>query len=738
MSEITKYRELLNPYFQGDDQVILDNLLKYADNLYDSLYRYSGESYFDRALRLTCDKILKLNPDQATIIASVLINATYSPKCDLNEIQKLFGDEVKYLVESLDKIDSIKSRYSESDTKVIGNMFLTLAEDLRVIIIRLADRIENMETLEFKSVEKQKANAREILDVYVPIASRLGLYEFKLILQDLAFKYVYPEDYKNLKNEMDEYLSHTQKTIDDMKHELENLMFRSGFDVKVSGRVKNLFSIFNKLKKKTATLDDLYDVFALRIVLNTDENIEEDKAESIEALYKILSLLNARYTNLPDRFKDYIANPKPNGYRSLHIAVIGLNSKNSQKPTEIQIRTASMHKFAEQGFAAHWLYKENKSAENNENLMKVLNDLRENLSSIDHSVSELKMNLYPNKVFVLTPNNLVKELPIKSTPVDFAFAVHSDIGMHCQLAKVNGHVVPLDYQLKNGDIVEVLTSNNVTVKLNWLETVKTKLAKSKIKNYFKTLDSDVLLQKGRDELNLLLSKLQMPKLDDNLSFLKTYKGKSMGLKDREAVLEELGGGTISVNTVFKNAYGISIDSLMKKEKNAKHISFKKVLIPKTDLDKPVNLNNSRLIIGGELNMPYRLSNCCKPKLSDNIVGYITKVKGVSIHKINCVFVRTANKNRLLEARLEYKAIDRNLSNYLVSLFLEIDHRTEYLKSVIEYFNRENITIQSFDMVEDKDQKPQRKVVVGVNNEKELDKIINNLNLIDGVTVISKM
>jgi GTP pyrophosphokinase len=737
MSQEELYRKQLEPYFQGEEAVVLEKLLDHATYLYRSLYRYSGESYLLRSLRLTCDKILKLNPDRATIMASVLISACYSPRCDLGKIEELFGLEVRDLVENLGKINSIKSRYSSSDSKVISNMFLTLAKDIRVIIIRLADRIENMETLEHKAVEKQKANAREILDVYVPIASRLGLYEYKLVLQDLAFKYVFPEEYKALKSEMEEYLGQTQKNIEDIKHELESLMFRNGFDVKISGRVKNLFSIYKKLKKKTATLDDIYDVFALRIVLNSDGNSHTDKPENIEILYKILSVLHSRYENMPERFKNYISNPKPNGYQSLHTTLIGLNSKNFTKPTEVQIRTAAMDRFSEHGYAAHWLYKQSHSLPQDDKFLKIWSDLRKNAGTIDSGTAVLKMNLYPDRVFALTPDNLVRELPLGATPIDFAFNVHSEIGHHCHLAKVNGQVVPLDYKLKNGDVVEIFTSQKVNTKLNWLEFAFTKQARNRIKSYFRALDKGSLFEQGEEELNLLLVKLGLEKLDENLSFLKNYKNKNIGQRKREEILEELGAGTITPSIVFRNCTGKSPDSYLLDRTVVGARFPKKGLLPK-QVRSPEGVA-SRLLIGGEENMPYRISSCCKPKLTDKMIAYITKVKGVSVHKVGCAFVAKASSERLLQVSMEKNVESKTAKNgYYVSLLLEMKEKQGYLKNIVEYFTKQNMLISSFDLIGKKFDLQQRKLVLDVVNEDHLTGMIEQLKSIDGVEDVSRM
>jgi GTP pyrophosphokinase len=740
MNQDEQYIRQLEPYFQGADRPLLDRLLEHASYLYKSLYRYSGEPYLTRALRLTCEKILKLNPDRDTIVASVLVSACYSPRCDLEKIEKLFGNEVKSLVEALGKINAIKSRYSSSDSRVISNMFLTLAQDIRVILIRLADRIENMETLQYKSPEKQKANAREILDVYVPIASRLGLYEHKLVLEDMAFRYVFPEEYQALKRELDDYLGETRRTMDDAARELQELMFRNGFAVKVSGRVKNLFSIYKKLKKKIRTLNEIYDVYAMRIVLDSDENVEQDSQDDIEKLYKILSVLHGRYEMLSDRFKDYVANPKANGYRSLHTALIGLNSLDRRKPTEVQIRTAAMHKFAEHGFAAHWLYKESHNLPQDDTLARALSDLRRGWKSIDRSTAELKMNLYPDRVFVLTPDNLVREMPQGATPVDFAFSVHSEIGHHCQLAKVNGNVVPLDYQLKNGDIVEIMTTPKINTKLSWLEFVKTKHARNKIKSYFRTFNKDDLLAQGKEELNELLEKMGLDKLDDHLTFLKKFKGKSISLRERQTVLEEIGAGVLTAAVVYRHATGKSpeINTDLVKPYRLQQSRRPKIL-PRL-VSRPAGGGAARLLIGGEKNMPYRISSCCKPKLTDQIVGYITRNKGVSIHKVTCSFVANAPAERLLEARLVDAKADPALQagKYQVSLLLEMQEGQGRLKQIIDYFNRQGITVQGYSLFKQMSDRLVRRLLIDISDEEELDMIVANLETLEGVSRVYRM
>ncbi|MGL5831561.1 MAG: RelA/SpoT family protein [Candidatus Altimarinota bacterium] len=726
------YKRKLQPYFPAEQGQVLEKVLEHAHFLYDSLYRYSGESYYLRALRLTTEKILKLNPDQATIIASILISACYSPRCDLEKIERLFGEEVRGLVESLGKINSIKSRYSASDTKVISKMFITLAYDFRVILIRLADRIENMETLEFKSLEKQKANAREILDVYVPIASRLGLYDMCLTLEDLAFKYIYPQEYQNLKKDLDEYMSQSEQDMERVKKEIEVLLKQNGLKARVSARIKNIYSIYKKLKRKTATLSDVYDIYAMRIILPSYGE-QVDNSEDIEKLYAVLSLLNSKYQTLPDRFKDYVAHPKKNGYQSLHTAVIGLDAVDAEKPTEIQIRTELMHRFAENGFAAHWAYKESSEMQNEEKLLRALEDLRNNLVGSDIRTIPLKMNLYEDKVFALTPDNLVVDLPKEATPLDFAYAIHTEVGHACYLAKVNGSVVPLDYHLKSGDIVEIVRSPKPAPKLSWLGFVKTKLARNRIKNYFRSLNHETLLDQGRDSLDELLEKANLPALDDQYSFLKTYKGRSTNLKDREIILESIGAGRFTAMTAFKNAYGKSFDVVMSGAKVAQQMRSP---LPMRGVKK-ITSNSTKLVIGGETNMPYRLSSCCKPKLTDELVAYITKAKGVSVHKVGCRFLKNTDASRLLEAKLESGEGKSKLNKYHVSMLLEMNDQKDCLKNVVGFLEDKSVTVLDFALVKRDGDLITRKMVVDIYDEKHLQELMKSLGMISGVRKISR-
>ncbi len=737
MSREQIYIAKLKPYFQDDELVLLDKVIDYARYLYESLYRHSGESYMQRALRLTAEKIVRLQPDQQTIVASILSSAYYSPRYDKHRVRDLFGDEVATMVESLGKINSIKARYSDTDHAIIRRMLLAIAYDIRVILIRLMDRIDSLETLEFMDEEKQKHSAREILEVYVPIASQLGLYEISLQLEDLAFRHVFAQDYENLKKDLEEYLSKTKSSMEEVKKDLEEMLKKEGFDVRVNGRIKNMYSIYKKLKKKTRPLDQIYDIYAMRIILNSKKG-EIDSRDDIQKLYAILSFLHSKYEYLSDRFKDYVANPKVNGYQSLHTAVIGLNSKDPTKPTEIQIRTEKMHQLSEFGKAAHWMYKGHDAREAEGSYVDILKDLRNNVATEDSRTASLKMDLYPDRVFVMTPDNLIKDLPKGATPVDFAYSLSSITGHTCYLAKINGTTRPLNYVLQNGDVVEILTDSKLSPKLSWLSFVVTKHAKNRIKNYFRELDEEDLVDQGKAELNELLKEVNFPLLDADNSFLGTYKRRRTVPKERARLLEEIGSGDITAREIFRDAYGESFEDV-KRELIArrKKDELKDILPTRSNVHNDDSSNN--LLIGGERHIPYKLATCCKPKITDDVVAFTTKGATVSVHRVSCKMVKKADPARLLEVRINDGTDGENeITKYEIGLVLEVKERPGFVRDLVNLMNEQKIVIQDFAHIRRELDSVFKRLVIQIYDNAELERTLDQLGMLAGVLKIARV
>lgn len=717
------------------DRSLLEKACSFAEGLYEGRKRFSGEPFLEHSIKVL-ERIYPYNPDSSTIIATILLNAHDCEKFDIHVIQQEFGDDVKEMVECLAQLNSMTTRHTSSSKNVLRKMFLMMARDLRVVVIRLAERIENLQTLNFVRQMNQKEIARETMDIYVPVASRLGLYDYKLTLEDLSFKYLFPDEYLRLEQELNEYSSQFEKNIEGTKQELQSLFGENNLEVNTSARVKNLFSIYNKMKKKNyGSLKDLYDIYAMRIVIPSSTDAEKDN----ETLYAILSLLHAKYQPVLTRFKDYIAHPKPNGYKSLHTAVIGLTSRHKSQPTEIQIRTEKMHKIAGTGLAAHWLYKGPQgespmSLEKEKRLLEMFANLKEDFGKSSGKLPSLQVNLYMDRIFVLTPKNLVKDLPLGSTPVDFAYAIHTDIGHACYLAKMNGAVVPLDYQLKNGDKVEIITGQGSKPKLSWLTFVKTNLAKNRIRSFFRALDKQKLFENGKSQINFFLEKLNLPFLDDQLSVLKFYLGRKHSLKERQNIIEEVGSGFYTPFHVVKGALGSTVDVLLNRQKKMEKVRREVSLPP--SVEENGSGKSQRLIIGGQRNMPYRISDCCKPKLKEDILAYVTKVKGVSIHHTRCKFVKNIDPSRILPAYLE-EAVTRQTRNYKVGLKLDIKERDGYLKDIVKIFNESAVVILEFQTLKKEGLQVEKRVVVDVYDQSHLKILVQKLCMVAGVMKVSK-
>ncbi|MFA6528926.1 MAG: HD domain-containing protein, partial [Candidatus Gracilibacteria bacterium] len=584
--------EKANKFVPEVDEKLIREAYEFAKESHEGQFKYENFPYVLHPLNATY-LMIDLKPDMEAVLACLVHDTHLHNKEAMDFIKKKFGVEVYSLVNDARKLDLINAKTYEGQLETLRRMFLAMAKDLRVVFIKLSDRLHNMMTLEYMEPEVRLVIAQETHDIYAPIASRLGIYQFKSKLEDLAFKNLYPTEYKSLAKEVGKYGKEQQHDIDYAILELEKILKKEGFDAKINGRVKHVYSIYNKLKKKGLTdLSSIYDIYALRVVL--DDKEDERGRDDFSHLYSILGIVHKNWTPLPKRFKDYIAVPKVNGYRSLHTSVIGL-VKNNNNPVEVQIRTKSMHEEAEYGIAAHWWYKESskkkgsKSADREEfqktlnqyrvftklnhllsgdpevrykveklikdwdflskdevaeiegiltsrgfdsadmevlrksrskgvimmrhkyfqNQLEWLDGLAQLKSQADKDVTErnLKLDIFKDRIFVLTPHGDVKDLPAGATPVDFAYNVHTDVGNRCAQAKVDGKIVPLDYELKNGQVVEILTRAEPKPNRYWLSFVKTSVAANKVKGWFANFDKDQNIKEGRDLLNKYLKRV---------------------------------------------------------------------------------------------------------------------------------------------------------------------------------------------------------------------------------------
>ena len=549
-----------------------------------------------------------------------------------------------------------------------------MAKDIRVILIKLCDRLHNMRTLEHIKPEKRQRIAEETMSVYSPIAGRLGIYHIKNEMDDLCFRYIHPKDYERIRKEMKEATGLQKNIIKKGTAILKKALKRNNMKAEIEGRVKHYYSIYRKLKRKDKNyISELYDIFALRIIVDTEAEC-----------YQALGIIHKNWTPLTRRFKDYIANKKSNDYQSLHTTIVGLVPDLNNQPVEIQIRTREMDHVAKYGIAAHWEYKEKKGysiavPEDKLSWVQNLVALHESLKSNSEFIESLNMDMFHDRIFVVTPKGDVKDLPRDATPVDFAYAIHTDIGNKCRGAKVDGKIVPLDSRLQNNQVVEIITGNTPAPNRYWLSFVTTSHAKNSIKQWFNAQEKENLVKLGKDLLNKHLKRIGHAPLSGDLGLLKKYSDKKLTVKEREDILEKVGNGSVEAISVIKKI-------LPKSALAASEVTPKvsnKVLADTVKLEK-----KDEVLITGQKGYKTQLATCCNPTVENEIIGYITRGRGVTIHKINCKVLKGHEKARLVKASWGVKA----KPTYDVRLSIEKQSRIGLLRDVAEVFTRNQLSI----------------------------------------------
>jgi GTP pyrophosphokinase len=608
------FEELKNkvsPYLDGEGMQLLEKAYKFAEEKHSAQTRESGEEYIIHPLNVALI-LANLKLDAETYAAALLHDVVEDTGVTIDEIKENFGETVAFLVNGVTKLKGIKSvSTEEAHLESLRKMLLAMAQDVRVVLIKLADRLHNMRTLNYLPPEKQKEIARETMDIYVPLAHRLGMYTIKWELEDLSFRYLEPEKYYELAKKVAKKREEREAYVNELMEELRNLLKEHGISGVVEGRPKNLYGIYRKMIRDGKQFEEIYDIIALRIIV-----------DDIPTCYQVLGIVNNYYKLVPGRIKDYIAMPKPNNYRSLHTTVI----TKSGEPFEIQIRTREMHEVDEIGIAAHWKYKEGKSLDKNYEAkiawLRQMLEWQKEVRSSKEFVERVKVDLFTDEVLVFTPKGDVIELPQGSTPVDFAFRVHTDIGYRCIGAKVNGTMVPLDYKLQTGDRVEIITSKTSTgPKLDWLQFVRTASAKSKIKAYFRKLYEEKKEQEKVEET----PKVQLPKI----------------------------------------------------------IPLK----PKTEVSEYFPA------INGASNINISIAKCCNPKPFDEIVGYVSRGRGIKVHRVDCpnLIKIIENGGKIVEAHWS-KGKEKNLYAFFK---LTVQDVPGLIYKISGVFAKRNISFENF-------------------------------------------
>ncbi len=733
----TLYNELINKirsYHPSADISMVEKAYHLADDAHKNQLRKSGEPYIIHPL-CVANILAELELDKETIVAGILHDVVEDTEYSIAQITALFSEEIALLVDGVTKLT--KLNYSvdkvELQAENLRKMFLAMAKDIRVILIKLADRLHNMRTLKYKEPEKQKETARETMDIYAPIAQRLGISKIKIELDDLSLKYLEPEVYKELTEKIATKKSERQAYIDDIVSDVRMHIEEAGIPAKIDGRIKHFFSIYKKMVNQNKTLEQIYDLFAVRIIV-----------DSLKDCYAALGVIHEMYKPIPGRFKDYIAMPKPNMYQSLHTTLIGPKGS----PFEIQIRTYDMHRTAEYGIAAHWKYKEGQdgmggTANSEEEKLTWLRQVLEwqrDMSDNKEFLSLIKndFDLFSESVYAFTPTGDVKTLPTGSNTIDFAYSIHSAVGNKMVGARVNGKLEPIDYVIQNGDRIEIITSQNSRgPSRDWLAIVKSTQAKNKINQWFKTELKEDNIGRGKD-LIVAYCKAKNITLSD---IMKTeFTGVVMrkyGFRDWDSVLAAVGHGGLKEGQI--------VNKLLEeyKKKNKKEITDENVLEAVTEIKEriPQKKSKSGIVVEGIHDLAVRFSRCCGPVPGDEIVGFVTRGRGVSIHRTDCINVINLpeeDRARLIDAEWSVSADGKDAGGvYSAEVKIYANNRTGVLVDISKVLTENKIDVTSMNVRTSKQGKASISIGFEINGKEQLNEIIAKIRNVESVLDIER-
>lgn len=688
--------------------------------------RGSGEPYIIHPLNVAYI-LANIGLDDSTICAALLHDVVEDTDVTHKDLVELFGTEIAEMVAGVTKLSTIQfATVEEKQVENYRRMFLAMGKDIRVILIKLADRLHNMRTLKYLRRERQVANAKETLELYAPLANRLGLYSIKAELEDLGFKYMYPEEYheivESINKKKDERLRFIEKIMDDIRVQLK----KHRVDAEVTGRAKHFYSIYRKMKRDNSTIDQIYDLFAMRIIVN-----------SVKDCYAALGVVHEMYSPMPGRFKDYIAVPKPNMYQSIHTTLLGEKGT----PFEVQIRTWDMHRIAEYGIAAHWAYKEANFLGRGRKNVVVTEDklawLRETLEwqqemqDPEQFLENLKTELFEDEVYVFTPKGLIKVLPKGATPIDFAYSVHAEIGNHMTGCKINSKMMPIITPLKSGDIVEIITSDNSKgPSLDWLKFVKSTSARNKINNWFKKEKKAENIEKGKELIEKEIKRLGLSydklfKSDYVNAMLNRYK-----YKDLEEMYAAIGFGA---NTATKVIARMLIE--YRKDNKEEAIEEKLEELSKSRSEKKVKPSSNGIVVKGIDNCLVKLSKCCNPLPGDEIIGYITKGRGVSVHRKDCVNVKDLLKeeNRIIDVSWA----EEKQASYNVDIEVYANDRSGLLADIVKEITNTKVNIVGVNARTGKNRIAIIDLTLETKNLDELNTIFKTIRKIDSVYEVKR-
>ncbi|MBW2183441.1 MAG: bifunctional (p)ppGpp synthetase/guanosine-3',5'-bis(diphosphate) 3'-pyrophosphohydrolase [Deltaproteobacteria bacterium] len=692
---------------------LIEKAYVFSAQVHKGQLRLSGEPYLTHPMEVA-SLLTDLKLDVVSVATGLLHDTVEDTHTTLEAIEEFFGEEIASLVDGLTKISRISFHATEEkQAENFRKMILAMAKDIRVILIKLADRLHNMRTLNFLPPEKTVELAQETLDIYAPLANRLGIFWMKSELEDLSLLYLHPEIYHSLEENIASREKETEKYVQEVIEIIKSKL--KDFDVKAEtqGRTKHLFSIYRKMQLQNLDFDQIYDLVGFRIMV-----------ESVRVCYETLGTIHSLWKPIPGRFKDYIAMPKANMYQSLHTTVIGPGGKR----IEVQIRTQEMHHIAEQGIAAHWRYKEGKNIEKKDDeqfaWLRQLLEWQQDLKDPREFLDTVKIDLFPEEVYVFTPKGAVKQFPLGATPVDFAYSVHTEIGHHCVGARVNGKLVSLKYQLKNGDIIEIITSQQHKPSKDWMRFVKTSRAKTKINHWIKSEERSKSIELGREICEKEFRK-------HGLNFSKLSKKEDMGryltelkLKNEEELFVLVGYGRISAKQLVNKF--VPPEELEKKARAESRI--KKVA------RRLIGKSESGVIVKEIDNIMVRFGKCCNPLPGEKIKGYITRGRGVTIHSYNCIYIQGCDQARLIDVKWD----QREKFVYPVKIEVTSVDKRGLLAAISSSISLAEANISNAYARTLGDQKAVSTFELGVNDLEHLRNVIKSVEKIKGVIKVSRL
>jgi len=697
------------------DLQAIQQIYIYSAKMHEGQMRRSGEPYLTHPLGVALI-IADMAMDIPSVCAAMLHDVVEDTSATIDDIKKLAGDEVAFLVEGVTNLSKSEYRFSgktEQQAENFRKMLVAVARDIRVLVLKLADRLHNMRTLDHMPEEKRIIKARETLEIYAPLANRLGMETVKAELEDLSFRHLAPNEYEDLSKKLSKTRKEREKYIDLASKTIMDLMAEENLDVNVHGRIKHIYSIYKKMKEQNLEFENIYDILAFRVI-----------TDSMAHCYQALGIIHANYTPVPERVKDYIAMPKANSYKSLHTTVIGPE----QNRIEIQIRTRDMHRIAEFGIAAHWLYKDQIMSEEDEvqfSWLRELVDRQKEVSDPKEFIETVKIDLFQEDVYVFTPAGKLLTFPAGSTPVDFAYAIHTEVGHQCTGSRVNGVLVPLKYQLQNGDWVEIITSKNHKPSKDWMNIVVTGRAKQKIRNFIRSEERLRSRQIGRDLLDREFRRmgLSYSKLEKKGEMKKVAEACKMG--SVEELLSAVGYGRVSKSQIIRNLEETTEDLDHRKE------------IQETKIDRIIHRalgGHDGIRVGGMENILIRFGKCCNPVYGDEITGFITRGRGVTIHHQNCDKTRDLDPERRVDVEWDAKSAKPRP----VSIRVTTWDRPGTLAAITKVLVDRKINLKNANAYAIEDDQAVHIYTFDVKNTEQLKSVVTAIELIKGVQSVERL